>query len=89
MHLLVVILKHLVIVPIWDARPQFASRKYLLDGVFSIEDTFKLPKLEGEDLQHGDIALIYHSVMMYAKDRTMAMGLSFGLYGAVLIGCPT
>ena len=89
MHLLVVILKHLVIVPIWDARPQFASGKYLLDGVFSIEDTFKLPKLEGEDLQHGDIALIYHSITMYAKDRTTAMGLSFGLYGAVLIGRPT
>ena len=50
-----------------SAHPQFASRKDLLDGVFSIEDTFKLPKLEGEDLRHGDIALIYHSVMMYAK----------------------
>ena len=89
MCLLVVILKYLVIVPIWDTHPQFASRKDLLDGVFSIEDTFKLPKLEGEDLQHGDIALIYHSVTMYAKDRTTAMGLSFGLYGAVLIGRPT
>ncbi|KAM5534259.1 hypothetical protein V8D89_012084, partial [Ganoderma adspersum] len=77
------------IVPIWDARPQFLSGKYLMDGIFSIEDTFKLPKLEGEDLQHGDIALIYHSVTMYPKDRTTAMGLSFGLYGAVLIGRPT
>ncbi|KAM5539831.1 hypothetical protein V8D89_006644 [Ganoderma adspersum] len=65
------------IVSIWDARPQFLSGKYLMDGIFSIEDTFKLLKLEGEDLQHGDIALIYHSITI------------FGLYGAVLIGRPT
>ena len=78
-----------VIVPIWDAHLQFVSGKYLVDGKFSIEDTFKLPKLEGEDLQHGDIALIYHSVTMYPKENTTAMGLSFGLYGAVLIGRPT
>ena len=89
MCLLVVILKYLVIVPIWDTHPQFASRKDLLDGVFSIEDTFKLPKLEGEDLQHSDIALIYHSITMYPKENTTAMRLSFGLYGAVLISCPT
>ncbi|KAM5532471.1 hypothetical protein V8D89_013887 [Ganoderma adspersum] len=37
-------------IPIWDARPQFASGKYLCDGVFTIEDTFKLPRLKGEDL---------------------------------------
>ena len=78
-----------VIVPIWDACPQFASGKYLVDGIFSIEDTFKLPKLEGEDLQHSDIALIYHSITMYPKENTTAMGLSFGLYGAVLISRPT
>lgn len=75
--------------PIWDARPQFTSGKYILDGIFAIENTFKLPKLEGEDLQHGDIVLIYHSVSMYKKDRTDSMGLSFGLYGAVLLGRPT
>ncbi|KAM5530064.1 hypothetical protein V8D89_016263 [Ganoderma adspersum] len=76
-------------IPIWDARPQFASGKYLCDGIFTIEDTFKLPRLKGEDLQHGDIVLIYHSVTMYPKDNTGAMGLSFGLYGAVLMGRPT
>ena len=75
--------------PIWDARPQFTSGKYILDGIFAIENTFKLPKLEGEDLQHGDIGLIYHSVSMYKKDRTDSVGLSFGLYGAVLLGRPT
>ncbi|KAM5530055.1 hypothetical protein V8D89_016279 [Ganoderma adspersum] len=76
-------------IPIWDARPQFASGKYLCDGIFTIEDTFKLPRLKGEDLRHGDITLIYHSITMYPKDNPGAMGLSFGLYGAVLMGRPT
>ncbi|KAM5530151.1 hypothetical protein V8D89_016186 [Ganoderma adspersum] len=76
-------------IPIWDAHPQFASGKYLCDGIFTIEDTFKLPRLKGKDLQHGDITLIYHSITMYPKDNTGAMGLSFGLYRAVLMGRPT
>ncbi|KAM5534396.1 hypothetical protein V8D89_011989 [Ganoderma adspersum] len=76
-------------IPIWDAHPQFASGKYLCDGIFTIEDTFKLPRLKGKDLQHRDITLIYHSITMYPKDNTGAMGLSFGLYGAVLMGRPT
>ncbi|KAM5531325.1 hypothetical protein V8D89_015005 [Ganoderma adspersum] len=76
------------VVPIWDARPQFASGKYLCDGIFTIEDTFKLPRLKGKDLQHGDIALIYQCHYV-PKGDTGAMGLSFGLYGAVLMGCPT
>ncbi|KAM5530397.1 hypothetical protein V8D89_015932 [Ganoderma adspersum] len=77
------------VVPIWDARPQFASGKYLCDGIFTIEDTFKLPRLKGENLQHRDIALIYHSVTMYPKDNTSAIGLSFSLYRADLMGRPT
>ncbi|KAM5543769.1 hypothetical protein V8D89_002386 [Ganoderma adspersum] len=76
-------------ISIWDAHPQFASSKYLCDSIFTIEDTFKLPRLKGEDLQHGDITLIYHSITMYPKDNTGAMGLSFGLYRAVLMGRPT
>ncbi|KAM5537146.1 hypothetical protein V8D89_009187 [Ganoderma adspersum] len=76
-------------IPIWDAHPQFASGKYLCDGIFTIEDTFKLPRLKGEDLQHRDITLIYHSITMYPKNNMGAMGLSFGLYGAVLMGRPT
>ena len=77
------------LVPIWDARTQFTSDKYILDGVFTVENTFKLPRLQGEDLQHGDIALLYHSVNMYKNSSTSEISVTFGLYGAVLLGHPT
>ena len=81
---------HYIPVPIWDARAQFFSNKRLSDGIFDIKKTFELPKLKkGEDLQHGDVVLIYHSVSTYtSKKDTAETWLSFGLYGAILLGRP-
>ncbi|PIL22303.1 hypothetical protein GSI_14991 [Ganoderma sinense ZZ0214-1] len=75
-------------IPIWDARAQFIENKFLADGIFDIANTFKLPRLQGEDLQHGDVALIYHSVSTYKPSGGTEMSITFGLYGAVLLGRP-
>ncbi|KAI1783261.1 hypothetical protein LXA43DRAFT_1102738 [Ganoderma leucocontextum] len=85
-------------IPIWDARTQFRRDKYILDGLFTLENTFNLPKYEGNkldrqdkgDLQHGDIALVYYnpSTFLHKKDGVESTGLGLSLYGVILMGRP-
>ncbi|KAI1782624.1 hypothetical protein LXA43DRAFT_1068450 [Ganoderma leucocontextum] len=85
-------------IPIWDARTQFRRDKYILNGLFALENTFNLLKYEGNkldrqdkgDLQHGDIALVYYnpSTFLHKKDGVESTGLGLSLYGVILMGRP-
>ena len=75
-------------VPIWDARQYFSTTRSA-GKPFLHENVASLPQLT-RDLVYGDVALVYHSVSNYALSPervvgTTAQGLSFNLYGIVLI----
>ena len=78
-------------VAIWDARPYFLHSK---PGklVWKHEYVTRLERLT-EDLQYGDIAIVYHSVSAYSivqkaenpTFHTATTGISLNLYGVALI----
>ena len=74
----------------WDARPQFKARKLTRTGKYHVEKTYDLPRLD-EDLDSGDLAFVFYSASSYPLDPSRheelgaTEGISFNLYGAVLI----
>ena len=67
----------------------FKKNKPILDSFFELKNMFNIPSLKDE-WHHGDVALVYISVGAYIakKDGKEYMGLSLGLYGAILMGWP-
>ena len=91
------ILSDVLLVAIWDAREYFTLDKNE-DMVYKHENVASLPRLE-QDLEYGDIAILYHSVSTYdvvrpsggsSGDKAPAFNeadtaLSMNLYGAALV----
>ena len=73
-------------VPVWDASEMFKKNRFKT-AVFNHDEVTRLPRVK-EELNHGDLVMVYYSASTYVKKNASAQEcLSLNLYGVVRL-CP-